>query len=190
MSLSLVDERELLLHYRPWLRKVAGGMTRRLRATYVGDIAEDLAQEGWIALWQATMTYDGRGGVTLDYWLRRSAHDRMRVVLRLLMARCRDVNKTVIAGDPWGRINDRSELSSENIWSSLTVDLLDIEFAYHHGEIAEAMAELTPRQREYVYLRYCRGCNTRELIEHFGYQPTTIGVTVKKKLKIRLAHLV
>lgn len=184
------EERELLLSWRPWLRKVARGMTERLTQHGHGDRSEDLAQEGWIALWQATRTYDGRGGVSFDYWLRRCAHDRMRVVLRLWMARCRDVNVTELGGDPWERVNNWSELASDNAWVSLLTNLGDVEFAYHHGEIAQAMASLTPRQREYVYLRFHLGYTTPELTAHFGYPPKTLGVRVREKLAVKLAHLI
>lgn len=174
------EERALLLAWRPWLRKVARGMTVRLRAAG-HDIAEDLAQEGWIALWEATRTYDGRNGVELDYWLKRCAHDRMRVVLRLLMAKCRDIDATQLAGNPWD--------DTGRCWDALTTNLTDLEFAYHHGEIAQAMASLTPRQREYVYLRYYRGYGTAELTKHFGYLPKTIGQQVRRNLAAKLAHL-
>jgi RNA polymerase sigma factor (sigma-70 family) len=190
MTMTLDEQQELLLSWRPWLRKVAQRMTVRLTRSGHGDRSEDLAQEGWIALWQATKTYDGRDGVPFDYWLQRCAHDRMRVVLRLWMAKCRDVNITELGGNPWEQISNWSELSSENAWVSLLTNLGDVEFAYHHGEIAQAMACLTPRQREYVYLRYCRGYTSPELTAHFGYPPKTLGVRARECLAAKLPHLV
>ena len=190
--MNKTEERELLLRYRPRLRKIAASMTLQFP-----DRAEDLAQEGWVALWQATHTYDGRGGVALDYWLMRNAHDRMRVMIRHWTAQCRDVRQTELAGDPWERIeaysddhnSDFTGKASDVVWIGLTTDLAGIENAYHYGEIAQAMAELTPRQREYIYLRYCRGLDASELTAHFGYPPKTIGQQARKNLAKSLSHL-
>ena len=93
--MNKTEERELLLRYRPRLRRMAASMTLQFP-----DRADDLAQEAWIALWLATRTYDGRDGVTLDYWLIRNAHDRMRVMIRHWTAQCRDARRTELAGDP------------------------------------------------------------------------------------------
>lgn len=190
--MNKTEERELLLHYRPRLRRMAAGMTLQFP-----DRAEDLAQEAWIALWQATRTYDGRGGVTLDYWLMRNAHDRMRVMIRHWTAQCRDARRTELAGDPWAKIeafsddhtNDFTGVASDVVWVELITDLTGIENAYHYGEIAHAMAELTPRQREYIYFRYFCGFDTSELTAHFGYPPKTIGQQARKNLAKSLSHL-
>jgi RNA polymerase sigma factor (sigma-70 family) len=161
------------------------------------DRADDLAQEAWIALWLATRTYDGRDGVALDYWLMRNAHDRMRVMIRHWTAQCRDMRRTELAGDPWEKIDAYSDnhtreftgTATDTVWVELTTDLVGIENAYHYGEIAHAMAELTPRQREYIYLRYCQGLDTSELTAHFGYPPKTVGQQARKNLAKSLAHL-
>lgn len=176
MTSCVEAERELLLRYRPWLRKVAKGMTQTNP-----DRAEELGQEGWIALWQATRTYDGRDGVPLDAWLKQSAIYRMKVMIRHWTAACRDMNATELAGNPWDEVS--------TWWAALTTDLGDIEFAYHHGEIAQAMASLSPRQQEYVYLRYCCDYGTKELTAHFGYPPKTVGQQARAKLAAQLEHL-
>jgi RNA polymerase sigma factor (sigma-70 family) len=190
--MNKTEERELLLRYRPRLRRMAASMTLQFP-----DRADDLAQEAWIALWLATRTYDGRDGVTLDYWLIRNAHDRMRVMIRHWTAQCRDARRTELAGDPREKIEAYSDdhtseftgTASDTVWVELTTDLVGIENAYHYGEIAQAMAELTPRQREYIYLRYCRGFNTAELTSHFGYPPKTVGQQARKNLAKSLAQL-
>ena len=190
--MNKTEERELLLRYRPRLRRMAASMTLQFP-----DRADDLAQEAWIALWLATRTYDGRDGVTLDYWLIRNAHDRMRVMIRHWTAQCRDARRTELAGDPREKIEAYSDdhtseftgTASDTVWVELTTDLVGIENAYHYGEIAQAMAELTPRQREYIYLRYCRGLDTAALTAHFGYPPKTIGQQARKNLAKSLAHL-
>jgi DNA-directed RNA polymerase specialized sigma24 family protein len=182
------DEQELLLSWRPWLRKVAKGMTNRLSLSYVGDIAEDLAQEGWIALWRATKTYDGRGGVELDYWLKRNAHDRMRVVLRFLMAKCRDINRTQLAGDPWAQLDMYSDFSSENAWAALVTDLGDIEMAYHDGEIMAAINRLPRTQRQYVIRKFWHGWDPTALDIYFNNAKYTWRLA-KRNLAEQLSHL-
>jgi RNA polymerase sigma factor (sigma-70 family) len=188
--MNKTEERELLLRYRPRLRRKAIGMTLQFP-----QWAEDLASEGWIALWLATRTYDGRDGVTLDYWLMRNAYDRMRVMIRHWTAQCRDARRTELAGDPWEKINAYSDgptrefTSTDTVWIGMTTDLTGIENAYHYGEIAQAMAELTPRQREYIYLRYFRGFDTAELTAHFGYPPKTVGQQARRNLAKSLSHL-
>lgn len=190
--MNRMEESELLRQYRPKLRRMAARMTLQFP-----DRTEDLAQEGWIALWQATRTYNEREGVTLDYWLTRNAHDRMRVMIRHWTAQCRDARKTELAGDPWEKIEAYSAehtseftgKASDVIWVEMLTDLGGIETAYHYGEIAHAMAELTDRQREYIYFRYCRGYDAQALTEHFGYPPKTIGQQVRKNLAKSLSHL-
>lgn len=190
--MNITEERELLLQYRPKLRRMAFRMTLQFP-----DRSDDLAQEAWIALWQATKTYDDRRGVTLDYWLLRNASDRMRVMIRHWTAQCRDARKTELSGDPWEKIEAYSDdhtseftgKASDIIWVEMLTNLEGIETAYHYGEIAHAMAELTDRQREYIYLRYCRGLGTAALTAHFGYPPKTIGQQARKNLARSLAHL-
>lgn len=59
--------------------------------------------------------------------------------------------------------------------------------AYHHGEIAQALDSLTPRQREYVELRFWRGMEHPELEAHFGYNPGSLWSAKKGGARVRLA---
>jgi hypothetical protein len=68
------------------------------------------------------------------------------------------------------------------------------EWAYHHGEIAAAMADLTPRQREYVYIRFWLNYQATDRALYFGYDPDgglwNASNGAKARLRGRLAHLV
>jgi RNA polymerase sigma factor (sigma-70 family) len=163
---GIVDERALLEQYRPWLTKVAHGMASPDRAT-------ELVQEGWIELWKATKTWDGKS--PLDWWLKYKARGRM-----VLMVTVR-----------WKAAKEAQYVPADDDWfeQALTVSLDGIELAYHHGEIQHALNQLTPREREYVYLRFWRGWQKPQLIGFFGYEPNGLWRTARTKLKASLAHL-
>lgn len=172
-----MNEVELLEHYRPWLRKVAAGMT-------LPDRAEDLAQEGWIALWKATQSYDG--SAPLDWWLKRKAHGRMLVVIRN-WGSIRNAQHRVVDFDFIESLGD--ELESAWLIQAISLELPEVELAYHHGEIVAALDALTPREREYVVARFWGGLNHPELTAHFGYQPQGLWRTARRKLVAQLEHL-
>ncbi len=162
-----MNERELLLSYRPWLRAIATRM-QPLRA-------EEIAQEGWIAIWRAVQSHDAEFAPQ-DFWLKKNALDRMRSVLRDYQAQLRDWRQQVLVGD----------LTA--IWEGEEA-LLEMDLAYHHGEIAQALHSLTPREREYVFLRFWHGYRKPEMIAHFGYEPNGLWRTARPKLAEALAHL-
>jgi RNA polymerase sigma factor (sigma-70 family) len=179
-----VSEAELLAAYRPWLRTVA----RRMMPPGGERNIEDLAQEGWVAMWKALSTHDG--SAPLDYFLKYVAQRRMVSVLEKWrnadQGRRQGWSGQVdlqIAGHPT-LIEDHTA-----IWNMLTVDLPEVEAAYHHGEILAALAELTPRQREYVLLRFWGGYNQPDIAEHFGYVPRGLWASARKKLATALEHL-
>lgn len=70
-------------------------------------------------------------------------------------------------------------------------DIADsVMWAYHQGEIAQALSNLSLAQRKYVYLRFWRGCQTKELKEAFGYEPHALWTKgAKPKLRRALVHL-
>lgn len=181
-----MNERELLEHYRPWLRKVAAGMT-------TPSMVEDLAQEGWIALWLAYGKADERRAPT-DWWLKKKAHGRMIT----LVSRDWRTLKSRTWGIPAGqaRPSTDEELSTvgASVWDSEQLldgaDLIDgAEWAYHHGEIARALDELTPAQRKYVVLRFWHGYGTWDMVDEYGYDPRGIWAGARKALISSLAHL-
>jgi RNA polymerase sigma factor (sigma-70 family) len=162
--MSINDEKELLVKYHPWVCKTAHGMCVSRPDRY-----EDLAQEGWIALWQATKTWDGQA--PFDWWLKYRAHGAMLVLIKR-----------------WSRYDRnayRRGVGSRNI--VLTSESIDM--AYHYREIRTALLYLTPRQREYVVLRFWGGYRKTELIAYFGYDPQGIWTQGKKKLSRMLEHL-
>lgn len=142
---------------------------------------EDLAQEGWIAMWKAHQKFDpskGQGDLTM--WLKANARWRMKTVLSR--------TRSDLAVD-WDQADD------DGIWQLEAGDVVDdIMSAYHDGEIQAAIDALTPRQREYVMLRFYLGYQHPELEGHFGYNPGGLWSSKKNGARLKLAdalkHLV
>jgi RNA polymerase sigma factor (sigma-70 family) len=166
------EQRELLERFRSWLYKTAYEMIGQRNR----DLAEDLAQEGWIAIWEASKK-ETENIADIDAWLRTVARFRMRKEIRYLLAEKRDVRRTQYA-EP-----------SDNIWSALQADLGYVELAYHRGQILKAINELPPQQRKYIMLRYWGGYTKPELTAYFGYIPNSTGQAARKNLRKKLKHL-
>lgn len=163
--------------YRGWLRSVAATMT----SPY---LVEDLAQEGWIAMWRALQTFDPAKGA-LPAWLTRKALWRMR---------------TCIADQAWlgrparhlgrGAIRDTTEYPSSDdpVWERLAADdaMDGVLWAYHRGEVLAAVAQLSPAQRRYVYLRFWRGLRDCDMVQEFGYDPHALWTSTKNGARQKL----
>lgn len=124
----------LLREYRPWLRTTARSMLHGDELRY----AEDLAQEGWIAMFWAIEENDWT--TPLDYWLKLNARRRMQT--------CRRDWFTT------GQSRADHSIVEEDVDREITAGQL--ELAYHYGEIHAALNALSPREREYVYLQFWR----------------------------------
>lgn len=164
-------ERELLAAYRPWLRGVA-------RAMVGPNEVDDLASEGWIAMWRELHTVRGNTGhqAPLDWWLKHIAVQRMGTCLR----------------DWHTPVKQRQHLFTDDVAAVIDLprELVEMEWAYHHGEIHAALDALTPREREYVIARFWSGMGPAQLTVHFGYKPNALWRTARPKLAGALTHLV
>lgn len=166
------EERKLLEKYRSWLRVVAADLLRG-RPPHLID---DLASEGWIAIWKAM--HENRNvdkKAPLDWWLKRQAKLRMTRMIR----------------DWFEPMKQRQHTWVEDVtdYVDLPALLPDIEIAYHRGEIYQALNILSPREREYVVMRYLLAQTPAELTAHFGYEPTALWRTARPKLARELAYL-
>lgn len=158
----MISDVELLAELRPKLRRRAadmlGSQTRHV---------DDLAQEGWIAVWRALPTrpvsvvqYDEIVG-----WCIGVARNRMRNWIRdELAAPRRGMNREVSAGSGTDSLIEALSESE----STETVDA-----AYHHGELAAAFDALSPRQRQYVIARFWHGLKGVELDVALGVRKAT-----------------
>lgn len=195
---------ELIEQHDKWLASTA----RFLLPANDPDV-EDLEQEGRIAMWKAVGSHDPSrghperdttGGGPLTMWMRANARWRMKEVRSNRCWTGHDSSTRPTLGGHAPRITSVHYLSelfdNQDAMANLleAADLMQgVEMAYHRGEIAEAMSSLSPRQREYVYLRFWQGYNTGDLTRHFGYDPTTGMWSGKEaargKLRRELAHL-
>lgn len=146
---------ELLPRFRRWLYAVAYAIGADLPV-------DDVAQEGYIAMWRALKAHDpSKGHVTS--WITTAAKARMRDLAQ--------------RGREFGHEARRGTVTVEDRVHPVALDeLLDAELlvhspglldgimlAYHRGEIVRAMVELTAQERRYVVLRFWGGMGTTEI---------------------------
>lgn len=143
------------------------------RGTAIGR--DDLVQIGRVAMWQAEKSYDQARGAE-PYWLTKRANGAMLDALR---PRKKHHLYVVPALNP--ELDDVSDPGPDLDGIMLA--------AYHEGDFAAALSELTPRQREYVHLRFWGDRSYAELTAHFGYEPTGVWAGARKKLVVSLGHL-
>lgn len=165
--------------YEAWLHHRAHQMVQATTLLPNGEDHDDLVQRGLVAMWHALESFDPDKGA-LPAWLTFKAGGAMKDALRV-----RDKH----------RVGLPLELLPEDADEILFIpDLLaGVELAYHRGEIAKALAQLTPKQQEYVRLRFWEGAGTQELTAHFGYDPSSLWNSKKNgakyKLQAALSHL-
>lgn len=147
-------------------------MRMSMNAGLSGHRSEDLAQEGWIAIWREIQ----RSGCTDEPWLVTVAINRMRDVLKANLASIRDERRQLLVDD------------IASVWEGATL-LHGIELAYHHGEIARALANLSVEQRRYIELRFYRGWQKAKLNAFFGRDANSIWRLARPRLAKELAHL-
>lgn len=139
---------EILDDYKGWLHVVANSLVDRERH-------DDLVQEGRIAMWRALETYDETRG-SLPSWLTRAAEMRMR-------------DLAWGTGQPTGHEAVRGSRPVEEgpsldgmVEDEIEALLGHIEEAYHDGEVMQVIrSELSPKQQEYVFLRFWGGLDPR-----------------------------
>lgn len=121
---------------------------------------EDLVQEGRIAMWRALETYEAAQGA-LASWITKAARMKMKDIAH---GTGQETGKAPMRGS---RPADESPLANHLTEEGeptdvsavfLAIDAMnEVEVAYHHGEIAQAISSLSPRQQEYVLLRFWGG---------------------------------
>jgi DNA-directed RNA polymerase specialized sigma24 family protein len=174
LTMTEAEQRELLLSYKSWLH----GTAIALLQGRPDHLITDLEQIGLIAMWEAIELNEIRQVETkapLDWWLKRQALFAMNRTIR----------------DWFEPMKQRQHTWVDDVTRYVDLPMLlpGVEMAYHRGEIYQALSELSPKEREYVMLRFWQGQRTPELREHFGYYPSTLWATARKKLQKSLAHL-
>jgi RNA polymerase sigma factor (sigma-70 family) len=187
----MIDDRQLLVELRPRLRGMAWGLLSNNELRYV----DDLAQEGWIAVWRARPT----APVTiidcdeLVSWCTVVARNAMRNWIRSEILAQKSggpgeskVENKVVPTQMYGGAPELLELHdlATALWDGIELTVN----AYHHGRVLEALASLPPRQREYVVERFWNCRSTTEL-HHGVFSPAT-WTQAKRNLRRDLADLI
>lgn len=181
-----MDKNLVLADYRRWLLAVAN------RMTFGEDRVQNLAQEGYIAMWRALDSYDPDKGAMAS-WLVKAAEMRMSDVVR----------RGVDFGQK-GKRNPGTEdgLRGERSWETLApIESGDIEnriaywmpdglaMAYHRGDIMRAIGRLTPSEQTYVVMRFWDGKTNPEIDPHVEGNVTHLWKNARGKLAQDLRRL-
>ncbi len=183
-----MDKNLVLGDYRKWLLAVANRMVRDQGE----DRIQNLAQEGYIAMWRALDSYDPDKG-SMASWLTKAAEMRMSNVVR----------RGVDFGQTYKRNPGTEEgLRGERAWEALApaeVEELErriahwlpegLALAYHRGEIQRAIGRLTPDEQRYVVLRFWHGKTADEIKPHVSSNVTWLWKTARTKLRDDLREL-
>jgi DNA-directed RNA polymerase specialized sigma24 family protein len=150
--------------------------------------ADDVLQEARIATWRALPRAATKDNPRA--WL--SVITFMRIIE--ILDRETWTGHTRVRGQPVDPLRAAGKRSLDDPAFTLAEDLdgpswVDSAlFSYHEGEIARAISELSPRQRQYVYLRFWCGYGHMEIKGEFGMSDSTWD-GAKVHLRQSLAHL-
>lgn len=167
------------------LLKILKPKFERLAQQYTAnpELQKDLAQEAWVDAWRRLQDGDlDAGDIGM---LVQGARWKMLGIL--------DGNKTYGADGKrraTGAVDKLVTVADDSLfWTQLQHNLNDLEAAYHHGEIGEAIADLTPKQQRYIHQRFWLDKSDAQMKAEFGSNPTMIWYRVKGLLRDRLSHL-
>ncbi len=162
------DKNELLRSYRGWLYKTAIQFAGLREG---GQLVQDLAQEGYIAMWRSLDTFEPGAG-SLPHWLTSNARKRMLEVLRrdarFGKPEARGVHtRAESVGATEGSLDELVESGWDRRANS-DVEGLVLE-AYMRGVVHQAMQVLTPDQRRYVQLRFWKGWSETQMYQRRAF---------------------
>lgn len=159
---------------------------------------EDLAQEARIALWKETQKrpgdrMQGLASVVIRRAVSHAALDQRWTGTDYKKGgQPRDPIRTNPSGLPEDQVGDSD--GPAPIWL-VAADLLDgVEYAYHEGQIMQALNALPPEHREYVFMRFWMGYNEPEIAAYTGRTKANVNRTwhqvIRPRLQEHLANLV
>lgn len=142
-----MSDAAIIADFEKWLHAVAN---RLLRGASEDD-HQDLVQEGRVAMWRALATFDESKGARAS-WLVRAAETRMKdVAWGKGQPFGHEAHRGVREAEIGGSLDELEEQQVEAL-------LGYVEEAFHDGEVLRIIRErLTPRQQEYVFLRFWGG---------------------------------
>lgn len=141
-------------------------------------------------MWRALDSYNPQSGA-LPAWLTTKAKYRMTEVVTRgnwsgLPAR-RDGRNAIQNPVTLSLDAERDGITLADVIPDDGNVLEEVLNAYHHGEIHQALSELTPAQRKYVHARFWLGMSAAEMKkEIFGYDPSGLWNSPKNGAKLKL----
>lgn len=193
------DDSVIIAAYERWLHKVANAYLQPWDERH-----DDLVQEGRIAMWRALPKHDPAKG-SLPSWLTKAATMRMKT---LAFGKGQPTGHEAVRGvrdvDVVASLDALIEEDGAEGLMGAADALLEVEMAYHAGEIAEALDSLSPAQRRYVLARFWCGLDPasrapgmREFIhlvpevsKRHLWSGSSRQVGARDRLAERLAHLI
>jgi RNA polymerase sigma factor (sigma-70 family) len=186
---------QIVPDYRRWLGAVARDICGPANARF----QDDLVQEGYIAMWRAVGSFNPDAGAA-PTWLTNAARMRMTDIARRRYVNWFGKEATRGHQETEAKVSIEALAASDEHWehqllrSAELVEL--IGEGYHEGDIAAAMATLTPAERRYVYARFWLGLDPtarsipRELLTQVPeLAQRWLWTRAKVKLRFALAHL-
>lgn len=137
----------------------------------IGDdhLAEDISQEVFLRLWRHSEKYEGKKG-RFTTWL--LSITRNRAVDELRRRRRRFLHETA----SW------EQQGLEPPASDSSNPAASAELAELHGTAREALARLSPQQRQVIELAYLGGLTQREVADHLSQPLGTVKTRIRKAM--------
>lgn len=150
--------------------------------------AVDLAQEARIAIWRSYEASLSKADPRT--WLSAVSHMRLREVA----IRQTWFGHTRVHGQPSDPLRNATKASLDDPDFTLgpleAPDWIDSALiSYHAGEIARAISELPPKQRDYIILRFWYGFTPIEIENRFAIDQSAAWTGARRNLRQALAHL-
>lgn len=189
----------VLPHFRGWLFTV-------VRSYYPTDFAmqNDLAQEGYIAMWKALGKFDPSKAAdyqgALVLWVTKAAKLRMSDVVRRQTwtgTPSKRGHTRELPGVPLDALSGGGELDThDSQWLNRLLGSAalgeSVYLAYHQGEIYEALNGLDLEDRSLIYQMFWEGKGVSEIGKSFGITEGAVRHRWKKAqetLRPQLKHL-
>jgi RNA polymerase sigma factor (sigma-70 family) len=195
---TLEEEGDLLADYDRWLHSVANRLSGPADPRH-----DDLVQEGRVAMWHALRKHDPSKG-SLPSWLTKAAEMRMKnLAWGKGQPTGHEARRGVVEAKATASTDEMVEEGVEALLGAVQA-LTGVEYAYHHGEIMQAINDLSPMQRRYVYARFWLGIEPSSAVpgtvafkkEHWPeigkthlWAGSTAQVGAKERLATALAHM-
>ena len=155
----------------------------RLALRMVGDPeeAEDVMQETFLSAFRAIESFEGRSG--LATWLFRIANN-------VALMRLRKRQPLFVSIDMPTAENDGAEVTPVQLFDWCCLPEADFATAEAHGELEQAIAELSPALRSVFILRELEGLSTEATAQALELTPANVKVRLHRArlwLRERLA---